>query len=72
MSYHFIGIGGIGMSSLAKILLERKRKVQGSDIKESDILKELRKKGAKITIGHKGENVEGAKTVIYSSAIMKK
>jgi UDP-N-acetylmuramate--alanine ligase len=69
MSYHFIGIGGIGMSSLAKILLERKRRVQGSDIKESNILEELKKKGAKITIGHKKENIKGAKTVIYSSAI---
>jgi UDP-N-acetylmuramate--alanine ligase len=71
MSYHFIGIGGIGMSSLAKIVLERNGKVQGSDIKESDIVEKLREKGAKITIGHKKENVKGAKVVIYSSAIDK-
>lgn len=66
---HFIGIGGIGISAIAEILLSRGHNVSGSDIKQSDITDRLCKKGAKIYIGHKSENVEGKDLVVYSSAI---
>jgi UDP-N-acetylmuramate--alanine ligase len=68
---HFIGIGGAGMSGLAEILLERGEKVSGSDLTESDKTKELRKRGAKIHIGHSSENIpEDTERVIYTSAII--
>lgn len=67
---HFIGIGGAGMSGLAEILLERGIQVSGSDISESEKIKSLRKFGAKISIGHKAENISpDTDTVIYTSAI---
>ncbi len=69
MTYHFIGIGGIGMSALAHILLEKGQKVQGSDVKSSDFIKELEKKGAKIYIGHHADNIKEAHTIVYSSAV---
>jgi UDP-N-acetylmuramate--alanine ligase len=50
--YYFIAIGGIGMSGLAKFLLENGKKVSGSDINESKYTKELEKLGAEIFIGH--------------------
>jgi len=68
-SYHFIGIGGIGMSGIAQLLLRGGSKVSGSDLKDSSNLKELKELGARIFIGHKPENVKGASLVIYSSAI---
>ncbi|NGX63438.1 MAG: UDP-N-acetylmuramate--L-alanine ligase [Candidatus Anoxychlamydiales bacterium] len=70
--YHFIGIGGIGMSALASLLLEKKNKVKGSDIKSNAIIKELEKKGAKIAIGHKKEIINENDIVIVSTAIDKK
>ncbi|MCI0382727.1 MAG: UDP-N-acetylmuramate--L-alanine ligase [Chlamydiae bacterium] len=70
-SYHFIGIGGIGMSALAHILLSREEKVSGSDIKDSLIVQQLREKGAKIYLGHDERNVEQATCVIYSTDIAK-
>ncbi len=67
---HFIGIGGAGMSGLAEILLERDMQVSGSDLAESDKTKELRKLGAKVSIGHKAENIpKDTHLVIYTSAI---
>lgn len=69
MSYHFIGIGGIGMSSLAKILLEQKKKVKGSDIKSSDLITELKKGGAKVFPSHKKENISDEDIIIYNSDI---
>ncbi|HIZ76658.1 MAG TPA: UDP-N-acetylmuramate--L-alanine ligase [Firmicutes bacterium] len=69
-SVHFIAIGGIGMSALAKILLSMGYRVSGSDEKESDRLQELRSLGATIYIGHAAEHVPAdCKEVIYSSAI---
>lgn len=69
---HFIAIGGIGMSALAKILLEMGCRVTGSDVRESEILDNLRKAGAEITIGHRADNVPAdCAEVIYSSAIRK-
>jgi len=66
---HFIGIGGIGMSALARILVSMGFFVSGSDIQESKIVKELRDIGVKVYIGHKAEQIEGASLVVYSSAI---
>ena len=50
---HCIGIGGIGLSAIAEILLSRGYSVSGSDMKESDITSKLAKKGARIFIGHR-------------------
>ena len=69
--FHFVGIGGIGMSGIAQILLEMGYKVSGSDIRENKNTKLLREKGAKIYIGHKEENLGDAQVVVYSSAVKK-
>lgn len=66
---HFIGIGGIGMSALARLLLARGRSVSGSDKSESSITKELKDLGARIFIGHAAENVKEAGAVVVSTAI---
>ena len=66
---HIVGIGGIGMSGIADVMITMGYKVQGSDIKETDIIRRLRERGAKVFIGHDGANVHGAGTVIVSSAI---
>ncbi|MGH1421361.1 MAG: UDP-N-acetylmuramate--L-alanine ligase [Hyphomonas sp.] len=66
---HIVGIGGIGMSGIAEVMLTMGYKVQGSDIRESENVQRLRDKGAEIFIGHTGENVKGAGTVIISTAI---
>lgn len=67
--YHFIGIGGIGMSGLAQLLLHDGKKVSGSDLKETKIIQFLRDFGAEVFIGHQATNVKDASMVIYSSAI---
>ncbi|MBP7214631.1 MAG: UDP-N-acetylmuramate--L-alanine ligase [Candidatus Kapabacteria bacterium] len=66
---HFVGIGGIGMSGIAEILLNRGFEISGSDLNENDNTEYLRSKGAKITIGHFPENVNGQDVVVYSSAV---
>ena len=66
---HFIGIGGSGMSPLARILLEMGYEVSGSDLKRSEVTKALADQGAKIKIGHMAENVAGAEVVVTSTAI---
>ncbi len=66
---HIVGIGGIGMSGIAEVMLTMGYDVQGSDIKDGPNIERLREKGAVVHIGHKGENVDGASTVIISSAI---
>lgn len=66
---HCIGIGGIGLSAIAEILLSRGYNVTGSDMKESMITDHLATLGAKIYIGHRAENVEGADLLVYSAAI---
>jgi UDP-N-acetylmuramate--alanine ligase len=68
-AYHFIGIGGIGMSAIARILKARGADVSGSDVKESALTQQLRDEGMRVNIGHDAANVEGAATVIVSSAI---
>ncbi len=67
--FHFIAIGGIGMSALAKYLLELGCEVSGSDIAESKYSKELEKMGAKVFIGHNADNVPVDAVVVASSAI---
>lgn len=66
---HFIGIGGIGMSGIAEILLEDGYEVSGSDLQEGPILEMLRKLGARITIGHRASNIQNAQAVVYSTAV---
>ena len=66
---HFIGIGGIGMSGIAEIMIRIGYTVQGSDAKASANTERLEKLGAKIFIGHDGAHVEGASAVVYSTAV---
>ena len=67
---HFIGIGGISMSGLAEILLERGFTVSGSDAHESELTKKLENHGAKIFYGQKAENIiEGIDLVVYTAAV---
>ena len=58
---HFVGIGGIGMSAIAEVLLTLGYRVSGSDLKSSAVTDRLAKMGATIKLGHRAENVEGAK-----------
>lgn len=69
MHYYLIGIGGIGMSGIAQLLLSGGLKVSGSDIKESKITQELKSLGAQVFIGHNAVNIQGADLIVYSSAI---
>ena len=68
-NYHFIAIGGIGMSGLAKYLLEDGHTVSGSDIEDSKYISALRDLGAKVYIGHSAANVPENSVVILSTAI---
>lgn len=69
--YHFIGIGGIGMSGLARILLSQNKEVSGSDIAHNYVIDSLIGKGAKIALGHHANNITKEMTVVYSSDIKK-
>ena len=67
---HFIGIGGAGMSGIAKVLLDLGYKISGSDLNMSDTTKRLQENGALVYSGHKADNVvEGVDTVVVSTAI---
>ena len=66
---HFVGIGGIGMSGIAEVLLNHGYTVQGSDLKASKITDRLAAKGAKIFIGQQAQNLAEAEVVVISSAI---
>ncbi len=66
---HFTGIGGVSMSAMAQILLKKGYKVQGSDKSESELLENLRNAGAKIFLGHRKENIDGADLVVYTDAV---
>ena len=66
---HFIGIGGIGMSGIAEIMLRIGYTVQGSDAKASANTERLEKLGARIFIGHDASHVEGASAIVYSTAV---
>ena len=70
LKVHFIGIGGISMSAIALILLKNGFTITGSDISENENVKELEKKGIKVFIGHKKENIkDDIDIVVYSKAI---
>jgi len=73
MKIHFVGIGGIGVSALAKYYIETGHKVSGSDLVSSEITDALKKSGAKIIIGkHKAQNLsKNAELVVYSPAVHK-
>lgn len=66
---HMVGIGGIGMSGMAEILLQRGYKITGSDGSVSETTERLTELGATIYVGHSGSNVEGADVVVYTSAV---
>ena len=66
---HFVGIGGIGMSGIAEVLINLGYTVQGSDASDSPNVKRLRDKGAKVAIGHAAENLGSAEVVVVSTAI---
>ncbi|WP_417480014.1 UDP-N-acetylmuramate--L-alanine ligase [Maricaulis maris] len=66
---HFVGIGGIGMSGIAEVMLNLGYKVQGSDIKANPNVERLTGLGATVAIGHKAANVDGAGAIVVSSAI---
>jgi UDP-N-acetylmuramate--alanine ligase len=66
---HFVGIGGIGMSGIAEVLLNLGYKVSGSDLKNSPVTQRLASLGAQIFEGHCAENITGAEVVVTSSAI---
>src|SRR3954464_4943147 len=68
---HFVGIGGIGMSGIAEVLLNLGLKVSGSDLRRSAVTDRLAKLGGTIHEGHRAENVAGAEVVVTSSAIGK-
>jgi len=67
--YHFIGIGGIGMGTLALLLIDDGHAISGSDIKENIIIDQLRKKGAAIHLSHCKEHIQNPDYVVFSSAI---
>src|SRR3990167_2639573 len=68
--FHFVGIGGIGMSALAKFLLSKEKHVTGSDVHDSEMVQDLNKKGIQVNIGHdKSHVLDGVEVVIYSSAV---
>jgi UDP-N-acetylmuramate--alanine ligase len=66
---HFVGIGGIGMSGIAEVLLNLGYRVTGSDLKESETTKRLAQLGAKICVGHRAANLADVDVVVISSAV---
>lgn len=66
---HFIGIGGISMSSLARFALSRGRKVSGSDVRWSDEMVKLNENGVTVWVGHQPERLEDADCVVYTAAV---
>ena len=66
---HFVGIGGIGMSGIAEVLLNLDYKVSGSDLRSSDTTERLVRLGAEVSIGHQAENLKNVDVVVISSAV---
>lgn len=66
---HLIGVGGIGMSGIAELLLKNGYSVSGSDLKGSELCERLKQLGAQIFQGHLSQHIEGADLVVYSSAV---
>lgn len=69
MHLHFVGIGGIGMSGIAEVFLNRGYVVSGSDLSASETTRRLEQLGAKVFVGHAAGNVRGANVVVISSAV---
>ena len=69
---HFIGIGGAGMSGIARIMIARGIQVSGSDVKASTVTENLQTLGATIFIGHSAENISAANLIVLSTAISEK
>ncbi|MCB9633743.1 MAG: UDP-N-acetylmuramate--L-alanine ligase [Sandaracinus sp.] len=68
-SIHFVGIGGVGMSGIAEVLLDAGFAVSGSDLRENEYSRRLIEKGATFFTGHAASHVEGADVVVFSSAV---
>lgn len=66
---HLVGIGGAGMSGIARILLQRGQRVRGSDLREGRALEELRVLGAQVQVGHHADNLGDAEVVVVSTAV---
>ncbi len=66
---HFVGIGGIGMSGIAEVLLTMGFTVTGSDVRENAVTESLKSHGATIFLGHDARNVRGSNVAVYSSAV---
>ena len=66
---HFVGIGGIGMSGIAEVLLNLGYHISGSDMKETEVTRRLQTLGCEISYGHRKENIKEADVVVVSSAI---
>jgi UDP-N-acetylmuramate--alanine ligase len=66
---HFVGIGGIGMSGIAEVLLNLGYQVSGSDLRETEITRRLARLGGEIAIGHEPDNIQGADVVVTSTAV---
>ncbi|HEY6476927.1 MAG TPA: UDP-N-acetylmuramate--L-alanine ligase [Polyangia bacterium] len=69
VAIHFVGIGGIGMSGIAEVLLNLGYPVSGSDLRESEVTRRLGTLGARLSLGHHQENVAAADVVVISSAV---
>lgn len=69
VKYHLVGIGGIGMSGLARLILQQKGSVSGSDASQGETLEQLREMGAQISIGHDPKNVPDGASLVVSSGI---
>jgi UDP-N-acetylmuramate--alanine ligase len=66
---HFVGIGGVGMSGIAEVLINMGYRVTGSDARRSEAVERLERLGAKVFTGHQPSHLEGAHVVVYSSAV---
>ncbi|MBI3300282.1 MAG: UDP-N-acetylmuramate--L-alanine ligase [Elusimicrobia bacterium] len=66
---HFVGIGGVGMSGIAQVLLNLGFSVSGSDLKDTELTRRLRRAGAKVHLGHRAAHAAGAEVVVVSSAV---
>jgi UDP-N-acetylmuramate--alanine ligase len=69
VTIHFVGIGGIGMSGIAEVLLNLGYPVSGSDLRENEVTRRLGTLGARVSVGHRAENVAAADVVVVSSAV---
>jgi UDP-N-acetylmuramate--alanine ligase len=68
--FHFVGIGGAGMSGIAEVLLTLGYQVSGSDLKESEATRRLQSLGARILVGHEASHIDGAEVVVVSNAVL--